>query len=230
MAKVAAIVDGAPDLSTGATSTSPAGHYPIDIALGSLAADNYSFNLVPGTLTVHPKVLDIRVHYGTKTMSLLGLNRDLPFVNITAVDVLFSDNVLASSSSLILKSTIGSGLRYGTSGFSYNPSTHDATWTLPAALDIDRLLASLDESLGASVDPSIKIVKSAWNFAVLPGDFDGDGIVTISDALAIRNQTLGFLPPGTTPSVWADLNGDGIVDINDVNLAKSRVGKKLPPP
>ncbi len=39
-----AVVGGEqPKLSTTATSSSPAGHYPIDIAIGSLAADNYSF-------------------------------------------------------------------------------------------------------------------------------------------------------------------------------------------
>ncbi len=227
----AAAVRGAPNLSTNATSSSPAGHYPIDIAVGSLAADNYTFQLVPGTLTVHPRVLDIRVHYGTKRMSLLDLNRDLPFANITAIDAVFSDDVLASISSLALNSTTPSGPSYGIRGFNYEPSAHVATWTLPTALGIDRLVASLDKNLGAEVDTSIKVMGTRnWNFAVLPGDYDGDGAVTISDALAIRNQTPGFIAAGTVPSAWADLDGDGVVDINDVNLAKARVGKKLPPP
>ncbi len=230
-ADTAAVVGGAPKLSTTATSSSPAGHYPIDITIGSLAADNYAFRFVPGTLTVHPKVIDIQVHYGTQTMSLLHLNRDLPFVNITALDVSFSDNVSAFAGSLMLKSTTPLGHVYGLSGFNYDPLSHDATWTLPGALGIDRLLASLDNSLGAAVDTSIKILGArTWNFAVLPGDYDGDGIVTISDALAIRNQTPGFLAAGTIPSGWADLDGNGIVDLNDINLAKARVGKKLPPP
>jgi hypothetical protein len=45
-------VTGAAALSTTATATSPVGSYPIAAALGTLAAGNYSFNFVGGTLTV----------------------------------------------------------------------------------------------------------------------------------------------------------------------------------
>jgi hypothetical protein len=43
---------GAPVLTTTATSGSGAGTYPITVAIGTLAATNYSFKLVNGTLTV----------------------------------------------------------------------------------------------------------------------------------------------------------------------------------
>lgn len=43
---------GAPHLTTTATSTSPAGSYPIKVALSTLAAKNYTFVLKDGTLTV----------------------------------------------------------------------------------------------------------------------------------------------------------------------------------
>jgi hypothetical protein len=43
---------GAPKLTTTATSTSPAGSYPITVAAGTLAAADYSFKFVNGTLTV----------------------------------------------------------------------------------------------------------------------------------------------------------------------------------
>jgi hypothetical protein len=46
------VVSGTPVLSTTATKTSPVGQYPITIAIGTLAATNYTFNLVPGILTV----------------------------------------------------------------------------------------------------------------------------------------------------------------------------------
>src|SRR5947199_9691247 len=80
------VVQGAPVLSTSATSASAAGRYSISIAAGTLSAGNYDFpNLVNGQLTVHPKVVDVRVDWGSQSMSLLGLNRDLPFVNIKAL-------------------------------------------------------------------------------------------------------------------------------------------------
>jgi hypothetical protein len=46
------VLSGAPSLTTSATAASTAGAYPITISLGSLAAANYDFNLVPATLTV----------------------------------------------------------------------------------------------------------------------------------------------------------------------------------
>ena len=47
-----AVVSGAPSLSTTATTSSPAGTYPITITAGTLSATNYSFTFVNGTLTV----------------------------------------------------------------------------------------------------------------------------------------------------------------------------------
>jgi hypothetical protein len=50
----ASVVSGSASLATTATTTSPAGSYPITIGVGSLNAVNYSFaNLVDGTLTVN---------------------------------------------------------------------------------------------------------------------------------------------------------------------------------
>jgi len=46
---------GAPSLSTTATTTSPVGTYPITVTMGTLAAKNYSFTFVNGTLTVVAK-------------------------------------------------------------------------------------------------------------------------------------------------------------------------------
>ena len=47
-----AVLSGAPSLSTPATSSSPAGVYPIAVGVGSLTAANYSFNTVNGTMSV----------------------------------------------------------------------------------------------------------------------------------------------------------------------------------
>jgi hypothetical protein len=43
---------GVPSLTTGANSSTPAGYYAISAAQGTLQAANYTFNLVPGTLTI----------------------------------------------------------------------------------------------------------------------------------------------------------------------------------
>jgi uncharacterized delta-60 repeat protein len=49
-------VSGSPILMTTADNTSPAGSYPITAALGALAAGNYDFRFVGGTLTVNNPV------------------------------------------------------------------------------------------------------------------------------------------------------------------------------
>src|SRR6185437_11529621 len=52
----AAVVSGAPALSTTAVVNSPPGAYPIVVAAGTLSATNYDFaNLVNGTLSVRPE-------------------------------------------------------------------------------------------------------------------------------------------------------------------------------
>jgi len=48
------VVTGLPALTTTATSSSPAGSYPIAATLGTLAAVNYSFMFGTGTLTITP--------------------------------------------------------------------------------------------------------------------------------------------------------------------------------
>ena len=49
----ASAVTGAPSLTTTATAASPVGIYPIAAAVGTLAAANYTFTFVNGTLTVN---------------------------------------------------------------------------------------------------------------------------------------------------------------------------------
>jgi sugar lactone lactonase YvrE len=50
----ATVVTGLPVVTTTATSSSPAGSYPVTAALGTLAAANYSFTFATGTLTITP--------------------------------------------------------------------------------------------------------------------------------------------------------------------------------
>ena len=59
-------VTGAPSLTTPATPTSAVGGYPIVAALGTLAAANYSFTFVSGTLTVNKATLTVSADNVTK--------------------------------------------------------------------------------------------------------------------------------------------------------------------
>ena len=77
-------------------------------------------------------MVDVRLDYGSKSISLTGLNRDLPFTTIKAIDIIFSDNVAVNMGQLSLTGV--NVPSYGLTGVSYDPNTNDATWTLPSAL------------------------------------------------------------------------------------------------
>jgi hypothetical protein len=219
----ASVVNGMASLSTMATSSSGAGYYVIQVGTGTLSAANYTFNSVDGTLTVQPKVVDVRLDYGTQSISLMGLKRDLPFATINAIDIIFSDNVAVSMGQLSLK---GVNIpNCSIQGFNYNPNTDDATWTLPSALGIDRLMMALD-GVTFGGDPSISVNHLGTNFAVLPGDFNGDGVVDGQDMVGIRNQIQGTGPPDLR--IWADIDGTGTLDFNDYVKARKNLGARLP--
>jgi sugar lactone lactonase YvrE len=53
----AAAVSGAPLINSSVAATSPAGFYPVAVAVGSLSATNYTFSPVPGAITVKKALL-----------------------------------------------------------------------------------------------------------------------------------------------------------------------------
>jgi sugar lactone lactonase YvrE len=63
------VVTGAPALITAATSSSPAGSYPITATLGTLTAANYSFTFGTGTLTITPAVSNPGVGFTGRAMA-----------------------------------------------------------------------------------------------------------------------------------------------------------------
>jgi hypothetical protein len=95
---------------------------------------------------------------------------------------------------------------------------------LPSALGIDRLLVALDNKFGARVDPTISVWNNnPINFAVLPGDYNGDGVVNSQDQAGVQSQE-----SAPTPVVWADLDGNGAVNGADVKDVQHRIGTRLP--
>jgi hypothetical protein len=212
-------------LATTGTSTSPAGYYPIQPTVDSFSAANYVVGgTQDGTLTVKPKVMDATVEFGGKSMSLLGLARDLPFINIRAIDVVFSDDVAVDRSMLTLTGV--NVPTYGFSGFSYDPAAHKATWSLPGAIGVDRLMLALSGESAPPVSgsgPNIGADPFSNAFAVLPGDVSGDCVVTSNDLVLVRNQILAG-----TYSIWDDIDGNGVVDITDYTIVRKRIGTRLP--
>ncbi|MBE7538058.1 MAG: hypothetical protein HS122_06570 [Opitutaceae bacterium] len=93
-------VTGAPALTTTATTDSAVGTFPINVALGDLAATNYSFVTAPGTLTVNKAVLTIKADdksraYNTLTPTLTASITG--FVNGETSSVLLGAPILSTS-------------------------------------------------------------------------------------------------------------------------------------
>jgi hypothetical protein len=179
---------------------------------------------------LQPAVADVRIDWGSQSMSILKLNRDLPFVDINAIDVIFNENVSVTQGDLALTTLINSGKTYNFTGFSYNPTTHDAKWTLPTDIGVDSLMMNLDGhssssgTAGVHVPPSIYLGDYTQDFQVLPGDVNGDGVVNSGDMYTVQTEMLGITPY----SVWADVAGAGTITTADYNDVRKWIGSSLP--
>lgn len=62
----AAVVSGTTTCTNGTDVTTPVGRYPITCDLGTLSAANYTFTLLPGTLTITPAPLTVAANDATR--------------------------------------------------------------------------------------------------------------------------------------------------------------------
>jgi hypothetical protein len=118
----ASAVNGAPMITSTASLQSPTGSYPITPSLGTLAAANYNFTFVPGTLTIAPAALTVTANYQTMvyagsvpvlTYSIAGFVQGdttvntvsgMPVLTTTATTKSVSGNYVITVSSGTLKS------------------------------------------------------------------------------------------------------------------------------
>jgi hypothetical protein len=135
-------------------------------------------------------------------------------------------------------------------GFSTAPGEGGAlvaTWSLAAPLVADRYRLAIDDAAttGLALDgewtnpagggagdefPSGDGTPGGdfeFQFAVLPGDADRNGVVDPGDLVWLLSH--GFVASGETGySPWNDINGDGYVNVVDGVLARDRIGDALP--
>jgi hypothetical protein len=161
-------------------------------------------------------------------MSILGLKRDLPFSNITGLEVIYSDDIQTPAlSALGLSALDGTATPPAFQRVSQGPiGANEDIWSLPATtpLGVDMLTATLNPSeISALVNGTAISLggTNAFNLDILPGDFNGDGTVSTADAVGVRNAI------GST-NIWADFIGMGVVTTSDVTIALKNSGTKLP--
>ena len=102
-------VTGTPTVSTSALASSPVGTFPISVAIGTLAAANYTFTLGTGTLTVTPATLLV------KAQNLSAVyNQPLPALNFGAAGFVNGDTSAILTGTPILSTTAVQGSVPGT--------------------------------------------------------------------------------------------------------------------
>ena len=153
--------------------------------------------------------------------------KDVPFQNITAIDLVFNEDVTVSGSPF---SIIGKVLgNYTVSAPTYLPG-HTVEWRLFSALGgvngIDKLNLNLLAN-GVRGKRNGKLLGGNYvlNFNVLVGDANGDGVVDLQDQLLVmRSLTIKY-----SGINFCDIDGDGSVSMLDFNIVLLHNGRRLPP-
>jgi Bacterial Ig domain/Subtilase family len=202
-------------------------------------ADPFTYTITDGhgetsTTTVTPTVVQLnppsvtqmRIGYGTgRSIALPDRIPVFGWSTITAVSVMFNEDVSVDLGDLTVTGRAG---LLSIAGFHYDPATWTATWILAQPIGIDRVTIRLDGTSPAGVrgqGNSLPLVGGDFvrSFGVLPGDLDGNGIVTLAEANKVK-KLIGKRYPALA---GADVDGDGVVTKKDYAIIKANVGKRL---
>jgi autotransporter-associated beta strand protein len=191
---------------------------------------------ITATTTAPPTVSDIILHWGTQKASLLYmLNHDgridVPFSNINAIDVQFSQslNGVIGASPL---SVVGKYLVNGAFPGSYALSSpvflnsYTVEWKLPVnalggTYGNDNITLTVNGNAFTAGGNGLHMTSNfVQGFYVLVGDVTNDGRVDLNDQLKIT-QNLAISYAGIS---YLDLVGDGHIDMSSYSIARARFG------
>ncbi len=170
--------------------------------------------------------------------------KSLPWTNINTINVVFDSDVTIAADDASL---VGVNTALYTTNFSYNSTTHVATWTKSSgSFTKDKLLLHISGSAGG-VTAGGALLDGEWttssstlsgngtaggdfNFRlnVVPGDANRGLTTTSADVIQVRNAQ------GTTPAggglytYYKDLNGSASITSADVIQARNNQGNSLP--
>jgi hypothetical protein len=171
----------------------------------------------------------------------------LPWNNINQIRIKFSEDVVVQAADLSVsgKNTTA----YAFSGFTYDPNTYTATWTLATPLTKDKLMLDLDAdgmdpvrsvSAGEVLDGAWTNCQSTYNsgngqggtdfefrFNALPGDANGNNSVNSVDAVLV-GQKVGKNVGDAGYDIRYDIDGSGGIASTDVNAVQVKLGSQLP--
>src|SRR5262245_55961656 len=163
----------------------------------------------------------------------------LPWLNLDRVSVRFTENVTVAADDLQLFGVATAN--YALTGFTYDPVTFTATWTVTGGITADQLRLVVDGSAAGVTDTAGSRLDGEWldgtavlpsgdgaaggnfsvRFNVQPGDVNGDQLVNTTDLVIVRRNF-------TTTDRQSDLNGDGTVNAADFDAGRPRIGTVQP--
>jgi hypothetical protein len=169
----------------------------------------------------------------------------LTWSNIDQIRIRFSEDVTIAAGRLsVLGTNVATYSPGGTfAGFSFDPATDVATWTLAAPIAADKLRLVLDDAVtdlgGLALDGDwINSTSTfsgngasggdfSYRLSVLPGDVNGSGAVTASDMAA--NVLAQFTELGHAQyDLRHDINADGQIHFVDWARIRNLFGTSLP--
>ena len=179
---------------------------------------------------------------------------ELPWGNLNQVSVRFSGAVSVQQGDLAVTNSQGTTIPFAaTDAFTYDAATSTATWTLGRALANEKVTLRLNGDAGSGVTATAggALLDGDWtnpagtppaggrafpsgngtaggdfvfSLRTLPGDFDRNGAVNLTDFGVIRSHFGGF---GKTV-LQGDTNGDGTVNLADFGTVRANFGKTTP--
>ncbi len=180
--------------------------------------------------------------------------KDLPWLNITNISVAFTEDVSINTAQAGLGVTGSPDLStiaaFSTTAFSYNSTTHVATWAYRAVLPLNKYLLSIPSAavtngIGGHLDGEFTNTLGAvagspfptgdgtvggdfnFRFNILPGDVEQFGTVNGQEAIDVRSHFLLF-PNQAGYSAFMDTYGKGRITGMDLWTVQDNFGFSLP--
>ena len=161
----------------------------------------------------------------------------LPWAGLNQISITFNENITTTQAALTLT---GLSATYPSSTFSYNATTHVATWTFASQLPTDAYQLSLPSA--SVTDAANNQLDGEWtdgssthsgdgspggdflfHLNILPGDMNNSGRVDLSD----YNIWFTNLQTSTFNPALGDLNASGFVDLSDFDIWFSHLQQSL---
>jgi alpha-tubulin suppressor-like RCC1 family protein len=251
-----AVLSGSSGLSTAATATSPVGTYPITVTDGTLAAANYSFSLVNGTLSVTKAEQTITFDalpaktYGDPSFTLsatAGSGLAVTYTSSNTTVAVVSGNtviIAGAGSATITASQDGDGNYNAAPAVAQTLTVNKAPATIifglltftydgnPKPVTVTTIPAGLAVAITYGGSATAPTNVGSYNVVAAVNDANYQGSATATEEIVKRNQTITFGPLtakiyGETPfDLAAEASSNLAVTYTSSNTAVATISKK----